>query len=109
MDYRKKWTDNWDAIKYCSKACRRNRVPRDNMARILSLLTMRDPGKSICPSEILAAEDKKNQQSMERVRDAARLLAHEGSVVITQKGKVIDPANFKGPIRLSRGPSFKPR
>jgi len=37
---------------------------------------------------------------MERVRSAGRLLAHEGKIEITQKGKAVDPNDFKGPIRF---------
>ncbi|KAF6238024.1 hypothetical protein COO60DRAFT_1614902, partial [Scenedesmus sp. NREL 46B-D3] len=37
---------------------------------------------------------------MEAARQAARQLARQGDVVITQKGLVVDPDSFKGPIRL---------
>lgn len=39
---------------------------------------------------------------MERVRQAARRLAHAGKIQITQNGKVVDPGRFKGPIRVQR-------
>lgn len=35
-----------------------------------------------------------------RTRDVARRMAAQGVLEITQKGKVVDPNNFKGPIRL---------
>ena len=28
MSWRKAWAKNWDAVKYCSEACRRVKVPR---------------------------------------------------------------------------------
>jgi hypothetical protein len=37
---------------------------------------------------------------MEATRAAARSLVLEGLVEITQKGRVVDPFSFKGPIRL---------
>jgi hypothetical protein len=37
---------------------------------------------------------------MEPAREAARRLAREGRVVITQKGKAVDFSRTKGPIRL---------
>jgi len=29
MEYRKKWRNNWDEVKYCSERCRRNKVKGD--------------------------------------------------------------------------------
>ena len=37
---------------------------------------------------------------MEPTRACARALAHEGVLAIMQKGAVVDPDGFKGPIRL---------
>jgi hypothetical protein len=37
---------------------------------------------------------------MEPVRAAARRLVASGQVEITQHGKVVDPADLKGPIRI---------
>lgn len=37
---------------------------------------------------------------MDATRAAARSLVLEGLVEITQKGRVVDPLSFKGPIRL---------
>lgn len=33
-------------------------------------------------------------------REAAKKLARQGLIQITQKGRVVDPDDFKGPIRL---------
>ncbi len=68
---------------------------------ILDLLESRAPSASICPSEAARAVEPENWRDlMEPARRAARRLAHEGRIQITQKGKPVDPANFKGPIRL---------
>jgi hypothetical protein len=68
---------------------------------ILELLSRRGPGKTICPSD--AARLLKPigwQELMEPIRAAARRLVAEGRIVITQRGKIVDPAHVKGPIRL---------
>lgn len=67
---------------------------------ILARLLERGAGKTICPSEVLPRELKKNKEEMESVRTAARALAAEGLIEITQGGKAVDPQNFRGPIRL---------
>ena len=72
----------------------------DYQKKILELLQQRDLGKTICPSEVLPAELKQDPLIMEEVRNSARALALKGMIEITQKGKVVDPHNFRGPIRL---------
>lgn len=72
----------------------------DYQKKILELLEQRDLGKTICPSEVLPAELKQDPLIMEEVRDSARALAQKGMIEITQKGKAVDPQNFRGPIRL---------
>ena len=101
---RKKWQHCWDQVKYCSDTCRKKRQ-HDLTAlqtSLLDLLETRGPNKSICPSEILSAEDKKNKVKMERVRQAARLLCYQQKIEILQKGRPVDPTEFKGPIRLQK-------
>jgi hypothetical protein len=72
----------------------------DYRKRILELLEQRGPDKTICPSELLNGADKQNAVLMEQVRASARTLAAQGSIEFTQRGRKIDPANAKGPIRL---------
>lgn len=67
---------------------------------ILTLLSERGPVKTICPSEVLLPEQKKDKGLMELVRKSAIALAEENIIEITQAGKVVDPHTFKGPIRL---------
>lgn len=97
---RKKWAKNFDEIKYCSDACRKNKKNTNYEAAIIELLTQRGADKSICPSEVLPAELKQDKQEMELVRASARLLVAKGLVLITQKGQVVDPSTAKGAIRL---------
>lgn len=72
----------------------------DYQKKILELLQQRDLGKTICPSEVLPAELKQDPLIMEEVRNSARALASQGMIEITQKGRAVDPQNFRGPIRL---------
>ena len=100
MEYRKSWAKNWDSVKYCSDRCRRHKKDPDESSKILEELKKRGPGVTICPSEILIGSEKQNQEAMERVRGCARRLAEAGLVEITQQGKVVNPLDFRGPIRL---------
>ena len=69
---------------------------------IENLLAVRGTGKSICPSEAARklATDDEWRMLMEPVREVARYLARQGVVEFTQRGKVVDPDNHKGPVRL---------
>lgn len=100
FEFRKKWEKNWPSIKYCSDECRKNKNRFDYKPSILELLRSRGFHKSICPSEILNETQKSDKIVMEHVRRSARLLVAEGLIEITQNGRVVDPNNFKGPIRL---------
>ena len=100
MEFRKKWEKNWHQVKFCSERCRRSKSTDTYEADILALLQQRGRDKTICPSEVLAAEFKQNHEKMESVRQAARRLAGAGKIQITQNGRTVDPSSFKGPIRL---------
>lgn len=102
MEWRSRWAKNWEQIKYCSDQCRKaKRSDHSNIEnQILELLNKRSAQSTICPSEVLPPDEKQNSTEMERVRQAARRLCHQGKLQILQKGKVVDPADFRGPIRL---------
>jgi hypothetical protein len=70
---------------------------------IIDLLSRREAGKTICPSEAARlAFPEEWEEHMESAREAARRLVTRGEIVITQRGKVINPERAKGPIRLRR-------
>ena len=78
---------------------------RQLRAAILRLLAERGEGKTICPSEAarsVAASDRREdwQPLMEPARVAAGELVREGRIDITQRGRVVNGATAKGPIRL---------
>ena len=67
---------------------------------IIKILLTRDPGKSICPSEVVRQlYPLKWRDKMEAVRKIAAVLAHENIIIISQKDKQVD-VSAKGPIRL---------
>ena len=102
--WRRSWAENWDEVRYCSQACRRERptaVDRTLEATILDLLARRGRGASICPSEAAQVVGGDGWRLlMERSRRAARRLVAAGSVEITQQGRVVDPSTARGPIRI---------
>lgn len=72
-------------------------------AAILRLLRARAATATICPSD--AARDVGGEDwrdLMEPARQAARRLVEAGEVVVTQRGRVVDPATARGPIRIRR-------
>ena len=94
-------------VRYCSKACRSRRISpldRELEAEIAALLDARARSASLCPSEVARAVGSEDDWRglMEPVRRAGRRLAARGEVVFTQRGKVVDPATVRGPIRIRR-------
>lgn len=71
---------------------------------ILALIAQRGIGKSISPSEVARAiagtDEKKWRLLMKPIRARAILLAEQEEIVISRKGKTVDPRNFKGVYRL---------
>jgi len=68
---------------------------------ILGLLGDREAGKTICPSEAARqVAGREMRDLMPTVRAAAAQLAGEEVIDVTQRGRVVDPATARGPIRL---------
>ncbi|MBY0447235.1 MAG: DUF3253 domain-containing protein [Hyphomonadaceae bacterium] len=69
---------------------------------ILALTASRGPDKSVCPSEAarLYAGEERWRSVLGEVRKAAVRLALAGRIVITRKGKPVDPTAFRGVYRL---------
>lgn len=109
IEWRAKWADDWEQVKYCSDACRRRRVrPVDEALEraIVALLDQRGRGRTICPSEaarlVHDGEDEGWRELLEPARRAARRLVAAGEVEITQRGQVVDPSTARGAIRVRR-------
>lgn len=106
IEWRKKWERDWDQVRYCSQACRKHGVTRTDQelqTAIVDLLDARADGATICPSEAARRVDPDGwRELMEPARRAARRLVADGSVEITQGGRVVDPSTARGPIRVRR-------
>jgi hypothetical protein len=71
---------------------------------LLNLAAQIGPGHSIGPSDVaraIAGNDPKAwSKLMPAVRRTAVALMHEGRVVITRKGRPVDPGDFRGVYRI---------
>lgn len=73
-------------------------------ATIRTLLRKR-AGSSICPSEvarIVGGPEEAWRKCMDQVRRITAEMARQGEVVVTQKGKPVEPESIHGPIRIIR-------
>ncbi len=71
-----------------------------------ALLSGRDPGSTICPSDVARVVGADSwRDRMPLVRDVATELADDGVVVVLQRGEAVD-ASASGPVRIGRGPAF---
>jgi hypothetical protein len=96
-DYNRRLVKNTPYAKWFEETSELERV-------IVAMLEERDTKSSVCPSEVARRVWPKGwREHMDDVRQAARRLAAEGRVVITQKSKVLDPqSEFRGPVRIAR-------
>jgi len=75
---------------------------------ILDLLAGRRGEATICPSEAAravagtGADEAVWRALLEPARAAARRLVDRDLVVITQRGRIVDPSTARGPIRIRR-------
>ena len=72
-------------------------------AHIFALLAVREPGASICPSEVARAltTPTRWRALMPRIRDVAGQLAAVQRLRVTRKGLEVDAHSSGGPIRLA--------
>lgn len=74
-------------------------------AAILSLLAERGPGHTISPTEAARAVGGAHPDGwgplMQPIRRITIQLMKEGKLVITRKGRPVDPDDFRGVYRLS--------
>jgi hypothetical protein len=106
IQWRAKWADDWDSVKYCSAGCRAHGVTATDQKleeTIATLLSKRAQDATICPSDAARAIGGEEWRDlMEPSRRAARRMVARGDLEITQGGSVVDPSTAKGPIRLRR-------
>ncbi len=104
FEWRRSWERDWDQVKYCSQACRRNKPGAREQsieATILEMLAAKPRNASMCPSDVARLVQPDDWRPlMEPVRQAARRLVAAGAVEITQGGRLVDPSTARGPIRI---------
>ncbi len=107
--WRRSAARDWEQVRYCSKACRRRKVRAEDRAleaAVRELLAQRARGATICPSEAarrVAGEDEAAWRPLlEPARRAARRMVAAGEVELVQRGRVVDPSTFRGPVRIRR-------
>lgn len=66
------------------------------------LAEQRGDDKTFCPSEVARALASDWRPLMDRVREVARQEVASGRLVVLQKGRPVDLATARGPIRLRR-------
>ena len=103
FEWRRKWADVWEEVRYCSASCRSGpgRTGRALEDAIVRLLADRSPNATLCPSEAARAVfgDDAWRPRMEEARRAGRRLAAAGRIEVLQAGRAVDPTDAKGPIR----------
>ncbi|MBU0748833.1 MAG: DUF3253 domain-containing protein [Gammaproteobacteria bacterium] len=75
--------------------------------RIFALLSARQPGATICPSEVaraLAPRGGAWRDHMPQVRQVAQALAQQDRLKVTRGGVPVDATAPGGPIRLGLPP-----
>jgi hypothetical protein len=108
IQWRAKWARDWEAVRFCSDACRRRGVTdldRRLEAAILALLAELPAGGTLPVSEVARALDSDRRQELaEPARRAARRLVAAGEVDILQHGRVVDPSTARGEFQVRRRP-----
>ena len=78
--------------------------PAEIEAAILDLLTRQEPGRTLSPMDVARALGGDHPDGwgplMQPLRRAAVKLMKEGRLVITRKGRPVDPDDFRGVYRL---------
>ena len=104
IEWRAKWAKNWDAVRYCSGACRRTRL--DDLDRrferdILETLRALPSRGTVTPQRIVERADAAAaRDAHERARRAARRLVANGDVELLQNGRTVDPSTARGPFDI---------
>ncbi|CAM5766892.1 DUF3253 domain-containing protein [Bosea minatitlanensis] len=79
--------------------------PAELEAAILALLAQQEPGRTLSPMDVARSLGGDHPDGwgplMQPLRRAAVTLMKEGRLVITRKGRPVDPDDFRGVYRLS--------
>jgi hypothetical protein len=99
IEWRKKWADDWENVRYCSKRCRGARPNATDRALEEAILAALDGAREVALADAVAGVPADGRGGMrERGRQAARRLVNQGRIRLYQKGKEVDPSTAKGAL-----------
>ena len=92
IQWRAKWADNWDAVRYCSDTCRHRGVTAADEKLEADILDRLERDRAVT-----IGDDEPER------RAARRLVARsDGKTQLTQNGYPVDPSTAKGPFQLRK-------
>ena len=98
FSWRKKWERDWEEVRYCSTSCRRRKVGVADRAREDRILrALQSAPTAQMPLSALADDSDEG----DCLRQAARRLALEGRIIMSQKGRPVEPRDIRGPVDVS--------
>ncbi len=106
ITWRKKWERDWEAVKYCSDACRRRAKSSSGLDADLetTLRRLLERTRSVEDGVPQRGRPSGRRRGLARphgTRAVGRAPARAaGEAEITQGGRVVDPSTAKGPIRV---------
>ena len=106
MEWRAKWSECWDEVNTCSKACRKQGIrPLDRQLEqlLMQRLDTVPRGKTLCPSEVpKALKPEAWKPLMPRTHAAARRLAHRGKLELVHRNTILDPSRARAPYEVRK-------
>lgn len=109
FSWQKRWEDDWESVRVCSKACRKKGISKFDLfieQTIIDCLTecvsqKVKPPHTITPEDVAAKIWPSNWRSnLSKVHDACRRLGYENRIEIYQGTKKIEPSTLKGKVQL---------
>ena len=104
--WRKSFAKNWDAVKYCSNACRKRKLSKIDQQienSIFELLETQTYPTPLTTGQIADLLDFGNDKNLlESIKRAARRLEAKSFVMITQDGKRVDSSTAKGHLQIRK-------
>jgi hypothetical protein len=105
IEWRAKWANSWDDVRYCSDACRRRKLTSVDvrLETLLRALVEKAGRQGVDPEDAAHCVDPNAGETLrEPARRAARRLVAAGVAEMVQQGRVVDPSTARGSVRLRR-------
>ena len=104
FEWRKKWRRNWLTVRYCSKRCSKHPLTQADRQLEQSILECLEMGNGRVLGVVLFEQVRVARPKIEdeKVKSAARRLAHQGALVWFQSGRKVSPDRCSGAFELRR-------